>query len=68
MEYQGVNIDTFLLECEDLLRRVEDTLLEQRSGIASEAAVHDLFRAFHSIKGAAGMVGFYQVAAFTHGV
>lgn len=68
MEYKGVNVDTFLHECEDLLRQVEETVLEQRTGAASEAAIHGLFRAFHSIKGAAGLVGFESVAAFTHSV
>jgi two-component system chemotaxis sensor kinase CheA len=68
MEYRGANVDTFLHECEDLLRQVEETVLEQRAGGASEADIHGLFRAFHSIKGAAGLVGFDHVASFTHSV
>ncbi len=57
----------FLEECDEQLALVEQVVLDLASG-ESEEAVNRCFRIFHTIKGGAGMVGFDQVARFTHNV
>lgn len=59
---------TFLLEAEDLLVRIEELALELTAGDSSRDIVDPLFRAFHTLKGSGGMFGFEAVAAFTHHV
>lgn len=59
---------TFLQEAEDLLAQVEEIALAVRPGAAPGEAVHQLFRAFHTIKGSGAMFGFDEVARFTHHV
>jgi two-component system chemotaxis sensor kinase CheA len=58
----------FLLEADDLLTRVEEIALELQEGVAAGDRIHQLFRAFHTIKGSGAMFGFDAVAAFTHHV
>jgi two-component system, chemotaxis family, sensor kinase CheA len=59
---------TFLLEAEDLLARIEETVLGLQPDQPAAEPVNDLFRAFHTIKGSGAMFGFDAVAAFTHHV
>src|SRR5581483_2701647 len=58
----------FLLEADDLLAGIEEITLELQDGAAAGDRVHQLFRAFHTIKGSGAMFGFDAVAAFTHHV
>src|SRR5581483_1842425 len=58
----------FLLEADDLLAGIEEITLELQDGAAAGDRVHQLFRAFHTIKGSGAMFGFDQVAEFTHHV
>lgn len=56
---------TFLREMEELLEALDQGLLELES--AAEGDVVDrLFRAAHTLKGNAGMVGFTQAVSLTH--
>jgi two-component system chemotaxis sensor kinase CheA len=59
---------TFLNEAEDLLARIEEIALELAPGEAVGEPIHQLFRAFHTLKGSGAMFGFDQVAEFTHHV
>jgi two-component system chemotaxis sensor kinase CheA len=59
---------TFLQEAEDLLEQIEHIILELQPGAAAGEAIHQLFRAFHTIKGSGAMFGFDAVAGFTHHV
>lgn len=61
-------IDTFLQEADDLLAEVEETALRMDTAQPDVELVHQLFRAFHTIKGSGGMVGLSELAAFTHHV
>lgn len=58
-------VDTFLLEAEDLLAEIDEAALELSDGETGET-IHRIFRAFHTIKGSAGMCGLTPVADFTH--
>jgi len=63
------NLQVFADEAEDLLCVAEQALLNM-DDLDSEAdtqdSINDLFRTFHTIKGAAGLFGLYPVVDFTH--
>jgi two-component system chemotaxis sensor kinase CheA len=60
------HIATFLQEAEDLLERAEAAMLSLDADPDDAGLIDQLFRALHTLKGAAGMVGFSRVASFTH--
>jgi two-component system chemotaxis sensor kinase CheA len=57
-----------LQEADDLLAEIEETALRMDAARPDEELLHQLFRAFHTIKGSGGMVGLSEVASFTHHV
>jgi two-component system chemotaxis sensor kinase CheA len=59
---------TFLLEADDLLLRIEEIALELNPGDGASDLINQLFRAFHTVKGSGAMFGFDAVAEFTHHV
>jgi len=59
---------TFASEVEELLQQMEEALLTLEEDPSDVATLHQLFRAIHTIKGAAGIFGFDSVVAFTHPV
>jgi two-component system chemotaxis sensor kinase CheA len=61
-------VETFLQEAEELLAEIEQAALSLDSGQQTEETVHQLFRAFHTIKGSGGMCGLDAVSGFTHHV
>lgn len=61
-------IETFRQEADELLAEIELAALSLDSGEWSDETIHQLFRAFHTIKGSGAMCGFDSVAAFTHHV
>jgi len=65
---RAVVLETFLAEAADHLRGLEEKLvaLEARSHDAD--LLQEIFRAVHSLKGDAAMVGFPHVAEFAHEV
>jgi len=56
----------FALESQDTLQQIEDSLLQLESKPDDPEAIKLLFRAFHTIKGSAGVVGLDEVSEFTH--
>jgi two-component system chemotaxis sensor kinase CheA len=60
------HVATFLQEAEDLLERVEAAMLSLDADPDDAGLIDQLFRGLHTLKGAAGMVGFSHVASFTH--
>jgi two-component system chemotaxis sensor kinase CheA len=58
-------LETFLQEADELIADIEQCALALTSEYDSET-VNRLFRAFHTIKGSAGMCGLDAVAGFTH--
>ena len=53
-------------EAEELLVEMEDALLALENEPDNVEMVNSLFRAMHTIKGAAGVFGFYSIVEFTH--
>jgi two-component system, chemotaxis family, sensor kinase CheA len=58
-------VETYRQEAEELLTEIEQCALTLESQ-PSVDKIHQLFRAFHTIKGSAAMCGMDAVAAFTH--
>jgi len=59
-------LDTFIEEAEEHLSAMETSLLELEENGVSEDIVNTVFRAMHTIKGSAGMVGLDHVSYFAH--
>lgn len=60
--------EMFFEEARDLLHILEEGLLELERRQEDRAHLDKIFRAAHSIKGAAAMVGLTAIADFTHGM
>lgn len=56
----------FLDESRDLLQRCEDSLNALAESPGSQESVNELFRAIHTIKGSAGLLGLDLVVHFVH--
>ncbi|PJI84934.1 two-component system chemotaxis sensor kinase CheA [Yoonia maricola] len=59
-------LDAFFEECEDLLVALSDGLEDMREGRADGETVNAVFRAVHSIKGAAGAFSLDDLVGFAH--
>ena len=57
---------TFIEESRDLLAAMEDALLTLETEPHDADATNAVFRAMHTIKGAAGIFGLEPIVAFTH--
>ncbi len=63
---EGDLIETFIEECEEHLQTLEEGLLELEKTPNDKALIDNLFRAMHSIKGGAGLVGLNKVNDISH--
>ena len=61
-------LPAFIAEAAELLREMEDGLLECTRGPASDETINLIFRAAHTIKGSAGLFGLEPIVAFVHGL
>ena len=62
-------ISEFVTESLEHLEAVEPLLLEmEKRGSGDAAALNEIFRAIHSIKGAAGFLGLENISALSHGL
>jgi len=59
-------LQTFIVECRELLEDMENALLAIEQGQDKTEAVSAVFRAAHTIKGSAGLFGLDHIVAFTH--
>ncbi len=59
-------VEAFFEEAREGLETLESGLLELSEGAQEGERVHTIFRAAHSIKGAAGAFGFSDITNFTH--
>ncbi|MCP5107977.1 MAG: chemotaxis protein CheA, partial [bacterium] len=68
----GNNVDKlkeiFKTEVDELIEDSEEVLVALEKDVQNEELVNEIFRIFHSIKGSAGVVGFNDMAHFSHGV
>lgn len=58
--------ETFFLECDELLEKLETDLLALEQGSDDEEVVNSAFRAVHSIKGGAGAFGMSGITDCAH--
>jgi CheY-like chemotaxis protein/HPt (histidine-containing phosphotransfer) domain-containing protein len=58
--------DDFLVEASDLFNEAEDALLDIEKGINFNTSYNAVFRAFHSVKGAAGMFDLPRLQEHMH--
>lgn len=61
-------LQTFVAEAGELLSDMEGSLLKLGQGESSEALIHAVFRAAHTIKGTAGLFSLDPIVVFTHAV
>ncbi|WP_018411066.1 chemotaxis protein CheA [Methyloversatilis thermotolerans] len=61
-------LEAFFAEADELLTRMEESLLGLESAPDDSELINDIFRAAHTIKGTAGVFGFDDVVRFTHEV
>src|SRR5574343_1625154 len=59
-------LQTFILECRELLEGMEAALLVVEQAADREEHINAIFRAAHTIKGSAGLFSLNQVVVFTH--
>jgi len=59
-------LSTFLEEASELLSVIESTCLRLEQDASDREALSEMFRATHSIKGAAATLGFTEIARLTH--
>lgn len=59
-------VDLYLAESQENLRRLSQALLELERAGPGSAVLDEAFRAAHTIKGAAAMMGFGEVAELAH--
>ena len=58
--------DLFRMECEEHLQCLDDGLLSLEQRPADQALLEDIFRAAHSIKGSARMLGLNEIQSLAH--
>ena len=56
----------FMTEAEELLTEMEDALLSLEADSENIELINQLFRAMHTIKGAAGIFNYSAIVDFTH--
>jgi len=56
----------FVEEADGHLTAFENGILALEKDLSDTSAIHDIFRAVHTIKGAAGMVGMNETSGFAH--
>lgn len=66
MDPDAKYIETFRQEAHELLRDIEDALLDLENSPDDKECVHRLFRAMHTIKGSGAMWGFDDIADVAH--
>jgi two-component system chemotaxis sensor kinase CheA len=59
-------IEVFVAEARELIDQAADALAALRGGAADPGALDVLFRAFHTLKGSAGIMGFVAMADVFH--
>jgi two-component system, chemotaxis family, sensor kinase CheA len=57
---------TFLVEVNELLEKLETSLLALETSQNDEELIEDVFRSMHTIKGSSSMFGFDKVSSFVH--
>ena len=56
----------FLAEVDELLQRVEESLVDLERAPDDQGLLNEIFRAAHTIKGSSATIGHTRMAALTH--
>ncbi|MDD5215850.1 MAG: chemotaxis protein CheA, partial [Methylococcales bacterium] len=59
-------LQTFVVECKELLEQMEESLLVIEQDPTNPDIINAIFRAAHTIKGSAGLFGLEFIVEFTH--
>ncbi len=59
-------LETFVVECRELLEQMEESLLAIEQDPTNSEILNAIFRAAHTIKGSAGLFGLEFIVEFTH--
>jgi two-component system chemotaxis sensor kinase CheA len=59
-------MEMFLTECREHLENLNNSLLEFEKDTTNKAAVDDIFRSMHTVKGMAATMGFDKINAVSH--
>ncbi len=66
MSFDAGILEEFSLEAEELLNDAEDALLKLKGEDTYQEIYNSVFRAFHSLKGSSGMMGFAALQSHLH--
>jgi two-component system chemotaxis sensor kinase CheA len=59
-------LDSFLVETKEILERLDQDLLQIEQAPDDKELINTVFRAFHTVKGTSGFLGFDQMMEITH--
>ena len=60
-------LDMFIFETTQLIEQLEQSIISiEKSGAYTEAAIHEIFRVMHTIKGASAMMLFENISSLSH--
>jgi len=66
IEQDAALIHDYVTECDELMQRLDQDLVALETSPSDADLLNRIFRAFHTIKGTSGFLGFTQVAEITH--
>ncbi|MCP4754570.1 MAG: chemotaxis protein CheA [Proteobacteria bacterium] len=68
VEIDTKGMEIFFLECGDLLKEVEASLLAVEEDVHDPTAINTVFRGYHTIKGGSAMFGLSELTEYAHHV
>ncbi|MGB9333954.1 MAG: chemotaxis protein CheA [Candidatus Acidiferrales bacterium] len=66
IEQDAALLQDYLTECEEYLQQLDQDLVTLESAPEDAELLNRIFRAFHTIKGTSGFLGFTQIVELTH--
>jgi two-component system chemotaxis sensor kinase CheA len=66
MSHHDEAMMAFIIECRELIDRMEEALLHIEQQPDDDETINAIFRAAHTIKGSAGIFGLDHIVSFTH--
>ncbi len=66
MNQDAALLQEYLTECDELIQRLDQDLVALETAADDQKILNRIFRAFHTIKGTSGFMGFSQIVELTH--
>ncbi len=66
MNQDAALLQEYLTECDELIQRLDQDLVALETTADDQQILNRIFRAFHTIKGTSGFMGFSQIVELTH--